>query len=582
MLIELLSNKELDMIDTYREEYAYSDKAKTLRTNLCPSSYLLGEWEEQKSKYLYDLFGQKLVISKKIKYEKDYDELKEEIEKISSFSYGRVARNGAEFSRAWTDYILNNRCSFTSEQFSGLSWLLSTKYLISNIYGGESFSIDLPDGKKYKINHGCKVSKVLGKLAKIFDIPGWEDFRICHSQVLNQKYLEGTLTLSIHPLDYMTMSDNTYGWDSCMSWGDEGGYRLGTTEMMNSQSVVVAYLSGENDMRIGKSHWNNKKWRQLFVVDKNVIIGVKDYPYHNDHLNILTAEWLKELASENLKWEYDELFKYNYDDGSRIYIEGLPEEKNNFYLSFNTNNMYNDFGCMPYHWTCLSNNIDEDSFTTTRFGTSYLTTPYSGKCQCMICGDVDGEFENESCLACQNCQYFSECDCCGDYCGTLYEVDDMLLCDTCYENRTVYCDSCNALHYQSNVKQIFVIPRISPEESKQLAEEYIEENTWWHCNFCHTTDELRQADFIYLNEDDPIFTVCEEDEECYRKLIEKVMLPGERPHLRELRWYDHICIYFDQLNEYGKSFMNGEDNEDYKCKNFTVKHLTPSRLTKLL
>ena len=41
------------------------------------------------------------------------------------------------------------------------------------------------------------------------------------------------------------MSDNDYGWDSCMGWMNEGEYRLGTVEMMNSPCIVVAYIDGE-------------------------------------------------------------------------------------------------------------------------------------------------------------------------------------------------------------------------------------------------------------------------------------------------------------------------------------------------
>ena len=38
------------------------------------------------------------------------------------------------------------------------------------------------------------------------------------------------------------MSDNNSGWESCMSWRNNGCYRRGTVEMMNSPYVIVAYL----------------------------------------------------------------------------------------------------------------------------------------------------------------------------------------------------------------------------------------------------------------------------------------------------------------------------------------------------
>ena len=75
--------------------------------------------------------------------------------------------------------------------------------------------------------------RVLSKIATAYNLPGFEDFRIAQSLVTNQANLKGYITLSIHPLDYMTMSDNNCGWDSCMSWQEEGCYRQGTVEMMN-------------------------------------------------------------------------------------------------------------------------------------------------------------------------------------------------------------------------------------------------------------------------------------------------------------------------------------------------------------
>jgi hypothetical protein len=203
-------------------------------------------------------------------YQKSYEELQDELsDMVQQYSkYGRIGRNGYEFNKAWNHYIYTNRFDFDADQECGLHRLMSDDCLISNIYDGSSFEIQDRNGKSFKINRGCKVSKVLGKLANILNLPGWEDFRICHSQILNQKDLGGNLTISIHPLDYMTMSDNSYGWESCMSWESEGGYRQGTVEMMNSRSVVIAYLSGEDKMRIGDDFWNSKKWRMwLFLED---------------------------------------------------------------------------------------------------------------------------------------------------------------------------------------------------------------------------------------------------------------------------------------------------------------------------
>ena len=56
-----------------------------------------------------------------------------------------------------------------------------------------------------------------------------------------------------------------------MSWFEKGEYRQGTVEMMNSECVVVAYLESTTNMTIRDGEWNSKRWRELFVVDENVL-----------------------------------------------------------------------------------------------------------------------------------------------------------------------------------------------------------------------------------------------------------------------------------------------------------------------
>ena len=460
---------------------------------------------------------------------------------------------------------------------------MSDDCLISNVYDGRSFEIEQANGKFFRINNGCKTSKTLGKLAAIFNLPGWEDFRICHSLILNQKGLGGTLTISIHPLDYMTMSDNSYDWESCMSWANEGGYRQGTVEMMNSPSVIVAYLSGEEPYRIAGRDWNSKKWRQLFVVDERLIVGVKDYPYHNENLGMEVMKWLRELAEKNLGWTYLETEKYTVDS-KKLHVGYLPEEYQDFYLDFNTQAMYNDFGCLDYHWLMISDNLTTDDFGShyRRSESKYLYIPYSGRSQCMICGSTDVDFEDESCLACEECQDRQRCDCCGEIAGEVYEIDGIRLCSYCWDNRVHACAGCGKEHYDENMMSIFIIPRLTIEEQKPLREEYIE-NHYWSCSFASRREEFEQAEFNFFSEDADIW-LCECNEGCFEKWIAENMNPGCRPHRREMRWTSDICVYFDELTDEAKeNYCWGYDNnpELYKTR-FPLRRAEPTRFIELL
>ena len=587
MLIELLSSEELAMMDTWRRWYAWSNDGNS-RTNVyTPMESILNEWDLRKSEYLAKLFGGELKITKRLHYKKSYEELQGEIsDMMQEYShYGRAERNGYEFIHAWNKYTYNNRFNFNDSQKHGFRRLMSDDCLISNIYDGYSFEVETRDGKPFRINRGCKVSKVLGKLANIFDLPGWEDFRICHSQILNQKDLGGELTISIHPLDYMTMSDNTYGWESCMSWEQEGSYRQGTVEMMNSKSVIIAYLAGNDGLRIGDDYWNSKKWRQLFVVDHNIIAGVKDYPYHNEDLGLEVVKWLKELAAERLNWQYENIIPFSFDD-NKVHMDYLLDEKNDFYLNFQNRTMYNDFGCLDYHWMCFSTNIDpEDICGSNSFDwcNTYLPIPYSGFSQCMICGRLTFDLENESCLACEECQDCLRCDSCGEIACEISSIDGIQLCEYCWDNRVYECIVCGDQHYDENLSSIYVIPRLTPQFEDDIRQHWLIENPYGSYGFANSRSELEQAEYNFFKDNSPNGWICE-DKMCLEKFVEKYLKPGERPHLREWRWDKEICVYLDQLNEDGicdltDSFEN--DNESY-INSFRDYHCQPTRFIELL
>jgi hypothetical protein len=107
-------------------------------------------------------------------------------------------------------------------------------------------SVPLKDGKVLKIRNGSRPMRSIRKIAESYGIEGFEHFMNKHSECLNQKSLKGTVHMSIHPMDYMTMSDNNEGWESCMSWANDGCYKQGTVEMMNSPCAVVGYLESDS------------------------------------------------------------------------------------------------------------------------------------------------------------------------------------------------------------------------------------------------------------------------------------------------------------------------------------------------
>ena len=435
MIFEKLVNEEIDAMKSFIESYAFYE----CNSAMAPMSKILQYWDDAKGQWLYKMFGEKLILSKDLSYSMGVDELSDQIEE--QMFRGWSDTDCQEFIRAYRE--LTNWGGIYQNNYL-MDNLLDTYVLAENIYKGESFTIDLPDESILQVNKGCKVSKILGKIAKALNLPGYEAFRIAHSQVLNQKQLKGKLCISIHPLDYMTMSANDCDWTSCMDWTDEGEYRRGTVEMMNSPMVVVAYLTASTPYKVGKINWSNKKWRQLFIVNPDIITGVKAYPYYNEHLEKAVNEWLRDLAAENLGWKYmDNYIKYDHSCSCKI--DGLED---NIRITFHTNAMYNDFGTVA-HYGFINKDIPHNYHCT-----------YSGVGNCMCCGEAaDVDFDNdEYSLTCLGCEHAIKCADCGER----YHIDDMIwleddyYCNYCYESIATHCDVCEDVYHNSSCYNIYL------------------------------------------------------------------------------------------------------------------------------
>ena len=456
-LLELITNDEREMMAHQVHHYAMSNGDYARGMDTWDANYVLREWAAEKDHYLAKIFKNRLILKKEVEFHKGVDELMEELDderfpacfnglieifdNLTSYLDPPTWRRDAETMRDLyrdkvPECLLDVPSSAAWEMRRTVYNLCSNFVLATNIYEGSTIEIPIPNGKKLKINRGCRALKTLGKLVEAFglDMKDFEQYRIFHSQVLNQKKLKGTLCLSIHPLDYITMSDNTSGWESCMSWENSGCYRQGTVEMMNSSCVVVAYLEGEKDMRItGDLYWNNKKWRELYIVHPNIITNVKGYPYCNNNLTIETLKWLRELVHESDVFGQDHYlpntFHYGYDEDK----DELLAERD-IVLHFSTAMMYNDFG-HPHHICVVSSKVP--------VGSHDIYINYSGLSECVICGELEPEFIGSSeatNLVCRGCDSVPCCDCCGEplYDEDYVYINDQQICIGCYEDYYVH------------------------------------------------------------------------------------------------------------------------------------------------
>lgn len=485
---EALTQEEQEKITDYITEFG--DEYHSPKSSV-PLSHILRFWNSAKSD-LFSLFGDKLILKYPITYAQPVEDIIQECVDDPEL-YTLLSGLKAAFH------------SFdpTVEQYeySFLFYLDKLLPLKNSSVNDSSYCVKY-NGKEYKISPNTKVIRTLGKMARdtkdacIIDL--YEKLRIVLSRHTNQKELHGNLCLSIHPLDYMTMSDNDSGWDSCMSWVEQGDYRAGTVEMMNSPYVVVAYVESEHKQATFASSitWNNKKWRELFLVTPNLITEIKPYPYVNE---FFTKETLRRLGALQPEVSFSEAFEmpvrktFTYKDKELVFRP-------------HANYMYNDFGLTASnkHWAII-NEDNLDSWQT--------CVNYSGTMNCMSCGegiDYESDYSNEVfCASCLGETNFV-CDCCGrtvrNNNESSYWVGDRLICTDCYENYVMYDPILEEDVFSDDAYSLYLV--IKDEKDKEP------HNIW---DYVYTTvdsfscDDRFNIDEPHYDSSDGIYYVCPED-----------------------------------------------------------------------
>lgn len=403
VLEEMLTRQDLEKIDEYVREIGYG----------CPMSsekYLTDYVDYPNCKKdLFRLLGNQVIYKiPNYQIEKPEQEITKAIEKYICYSYD-------------VGHLENTIANIFSVKFgiSGFHAVLNThsyKYISTSQKEEDKFTIK---GKTLRLNFGLSYTKTISTIIKF--LRGiqeeeaantiktlFEPVRNELSRITQDKILQGTFCLSIHPLDYYTMSDNGYGWRSCMSW-DDGDFHAGTLEMLSSDYVVVAYLEGKEEWHpLGNKAftWSNKKWRELFIVHEDFITSVKGYPYDSTPMRLTALNTLKELAAKNLGWEYGENEFQKGGLRNTALITGL---------------MYNDY-------------YDEHYFAVRPKADLPRAFNYSGTAHCLECGDaIQNGLENGT--SCADCKGMIQCEDCGTW---IYADDDY----TYYVDGYYYCDSC--------------------------------------------------------------------------------------------------------------------------------------------
>ena len=80
------------------------------------------------------------------------------------------------------------------------------------------------------------------------------------SAYIQENCVKGTLCFSVHPLDFLSLSENPYHWRSCHAL--DGDYRMGNLSYMMDTSTIICYLRGIKETTLDRFPddvmWNGK------------------------------------------------------------------------------------------------------------------------------------------------------------------------------------------------------------------------------------------------------------------------------------------------------------------------------------
>ena len=207
----------------------------------------LKSWAKNKN-HIYKLFGNKL----KMEQEVDSFISKKEIEKIV-LKFCKEIQHNVELSLVYN--FLHSK--IMDERYEEIA----SNYLQENM---EYFGV--------KFNAGMKISRILPRLTtKKYS----EWIQVEYSKIVQSFSVKGTAILSIDPVDYVTMSENTSGWRSCHAL--DGEYRTGTLAYMMDGTSVVAYVKTKDIVhKYGYTHEvriSDKMWRQMVFIETDSVQG---------------------------------------------------------------------------------------------------------------------------------------------------------------------------------------------------------------------------------------------------------------------------------------------------------------------
>lgn len=432
-----------------------------------------------------------LKTNQKWEYVMTVEEIKEQFDAVIAYSQGIDEPQTDKLFEKWLakkqwfieqfgGYIYEHPETFTfplsqREKDFKIDHFIET---VANVYcnGQLADFIDLNRGMffenlvSYPGNYGHRGVKAGMKLSKSFKFFE-DDKETLHriqseaSRIIQENKIEGKLCFSVHPLDYLSVSCNTYNWRSCHAL--DGEYRAGNLSYMTDETTVICYVKGADDVNIPlfppEVKWNSKKWRVLlyFSNPADFIFAGKPYPFESpEGMEAIRPILMKLIGQDSCCWSrwIDPVVNHATDR------HGIPYCLNHAHIWMRGELKRLD--SVVIDDSALHFNDVLRSSTYTPCYTGYMNTdwadPYHSRIHvgsevaCLHCGKEI--ITDSQTMRCDNCELkygheendtYRFCDCCGTR-GVYDEmvwVDDTAICENCYKRECFMCEDCGEVYF---------------------------------------------------------------------------------------------------------------------------------------
>lgn len=254
------------------------------------------------------------------------------------------------------------------------------------------------------------------------------------SKYIQSGKIRGKLYLSVHPLDFLSSSENNNHWTSCHSL--DGDYRSGNLSYMVDQCTVICYLANERQEQLKQFPvgllWNSKKWRRLLhfshypLNETDIVYLGRPYPFDNAVINQKLKQYLFKLnycgLPKTIECIEDEDWEGHYMNFSIATSMHYLTQSHQDFLGYN--DLIHSSVYSPIAWMWSSG--------------------YYSYCEEQMCNPY-------SCLEPLRITIGESVPCVGIHCNHFLGYTDSIFCDGCgekYETHNLYCEDCGRRIYE--------------------------------------------------------------------------------------------------------------------------------------